>query len=290
MWLRIKVVFCFLPWHMFCRLSCVFFWAMKKGNDFWTTIIFFCKSKQVFKILQVSGVPVCFRWLFPQHYTHKRHQENRRDGHAACGIGGFCKNHLQGLIFHCHVMSLEGSVSFIHFRSTIPKIKIWPVGKKRQHKSHKLRRQYPRKVAGPICRETQHPKIKVGWVARVGERWRLRALHSQKARPVVCVKSIQCSRWSMVHWPSCGLITMEHGFPSIWIRFERMHQFWVPERPLWKCKLVKVRFFMVSVGYDTLSENQGVFTTILSSVSLHLFSFWQPWKFGECIPKHDTRY
>ena len=35
-----------------------------------------------------------------------------------------------------------------------------------------------------------------------------------------------------------------------------MHQFWVPERPLWKCKLVKVRFFTVSVGYATLSKTK----------------------------------
>ena len=117
------------------------------------------------------------------------------------------------------------------------------------------------KVVGPICRETQHPKIKVGWVARVGERWRLRALHTQKARPVGRrVKSIQCSRWSMVHWQLTILWLNKHGtwIPSTWIRFERirMHQFWVPERPLWKCKLVNVRFFMVSVGYDTLSKTK----------------------------------
>ena len=101
---------------------------------------------------------------------------------------------------------------------------------------------------------------------------------SAHAKGTGSLKSIQCSRWQSM----TILWFNNHGtwIPSIWITFERIHQFWVSERPLWKCKLVKVRFFMVSVGYDT-SLKQGVFKTILSSVSLHLFSFWQPWKFGD---------
>lgn len=66
--------------------------------------------------------------------------------------------------------------------------------------------------------------------------------------------------FKMVHgpWTMTILWFNNHGtwIPSIWIRFERMHQFWVPERPLWKCKLVKVRFFTVSVGYATLSKTK----------------------------------
>lgn len=94
MWLRIKVVFCFLPWRMFCRLSCLFFFgcffherAMKKGDYFLNNHHFFCKSMQTFKILQVSGVRGCFRWLFPQHYTHTQTPLTKTEGMVMRHVG-----------------------------------------------------------------------------------------------------------------------------------------------------------------------------------------------------------
>lgn len=93
MWLRIKVVFCFLPWRMFCRLSCLFFSVVffmkglwRKGIIFWTTIIFFvnqCRCSKSSRFQVFEGVSDdCFH-----NITHTQTPPTKTEGMVMRHVG-----------------------------------------------------------------------------------------------------------------------------------------------------------------------------------------------------------